>query len=301
MIAQVERIVKNGEIHPKQVEVPGSLIDFFVIGQGENRRQQFAIESPYEPSWAGNARTAPEGIPPMEMGIRKVIARRAAREIRDGDFVNLGIGIPDGISRVLQEEGRIEKVTLSVESGVIGGVPAGGLATGAAYNPEAILTQSDMFALYDGGKIDFACLGGAQFDPCGNVNVSRFNGKVTGPGGFINITQNAKKVCFAGSFTAGDPRIRIRDGKLIIEKEGTIKKFCREVEQITFSGRYAMEQAHQKVVIVTERAVLRLTPKGLVLTEIAPGIDLQKDILEQMEFSPIVAEPLQCMDRALFL
>lgn len=301
VIAQVEEIVKNGSIHPKQVVVPGSLIDHIVLAQGENKRQQFAIENPYEPSWAGNAKAVLEEMEPMEMGIRKVIARRAAREIKDGDFVNLGIGMPDGVSRVLFEERRIEKVTLSVESGVIGGVPAGGLALGAAYNPEAILPQSDMFALYDGGKIDVACLGGAQFDADGNVNVSKFNGRVTGPGGFINITQNAKKVCFIGSFTAGGLKVGIRDGELIIEKEGSIRKFCRKVEQITFSGKYAMEQADQKVVVVTERAVFHLTPKGLMLTEIAPGVNLEKNILEQMEFRPLIAENLKSMDPALFI
>ncbi len=300
VIAQVENMVKNGEIHPKQVEVPGSLIDYFVLAQGENKRQQFAVEKPYEASWAGNAKVVLEEMEPMEMGIRKVIARRAAREIRDGDFVNLGIGMPDGISRVLCEEGRIGKVTLSVESGVIGGVPAGGLALGAAYNPEAILPQADMFTLYDGGKIDVACLGGAQFDMDGNVNVSKFNGKVTGPGGFINITQNAKKVCFAGSFTAGNLKVRICGGKLAIEREGTIRKFLRKIEQITFSGKYAVDKAHQEVVIVTERAVFKLTQKGLMLTEIAPGIDLQKDILEQMEFSPLIAKDLKLMDSELF-
>lgn len=301
VIAQVEEIVKSGSIHPKQVVVPGSLIDYVVLAQGENKRQQFAIEKPYEPSWAGNAKAVLEEMEPMEPGIRKVIARRAAREIEDGDFVNLGIGMPDGVSRVLHEEGRIDKVILSVESGVIGGVPAGGLALGAAYNPEAILPQSDMFALYDGGKIDVACLGGAQFDAEGNVNVSKFNGRVTGPGGFINITQNAKKVCFIGSFTAGGLKVGIHDERLFIEKEGSVRKFCREVEQITFSGKSAMEQVHQTVVIVTERAVFHLTPKGLMLTEIAPGIDLEKNILEQMEFRPLISEDLKSMDPALFM
>lgn len=300
VIAEVEEIVGDGVIHPKQVEVPGSLIDHIVLAQGANKRQQFAIEKPYEASWAGNARVAVEEMEPMETGIRKVIARRAAREIKDGDFVNLGIGMPDGISRVLFEEGRIGNVTLSVESGVIGGVPAGGLALGAAYNPEAILPQADMFTLYDGGKIDVACLGGAQFDARGNVNVSKFNGRVTGPGGFINITQNAKKVCFVGSFTAGGLKVRTCGGKLIIEEEGSIRKFCRETEQITFSGEYAVQKAHQEVVIVTERAVFELTPDGLMLTEIAPGIDLQRDILEQMEFSPLIAKDLRQMDPALF-
>lgn len=300
VIAQVEKIIPAGEIHPKQVVVPGQLIDYLVIATGENGRQQFALEKPYEPSWAGEEKIVLDEMEPMAAGIRKVIARRVTKEIKKGDFVNLGIGIPDGVSRVLNEEGRIHEVTMSVESGVIGGVPAPGLGTGAAYNPQVILRQADMFDYYDGGGIDFACLGGAQFDQYGNVNVSKFNGKVTGPGGFINISQNAKRICFAGTFTAGQTEMEIRDGKLHIIKEGSVRKFCRQVEQITFSGQYSIEQGRQQVLIVTERAVFELTEQGIMLKEIAPGIDLERDVLGQMEFRPIISPDLRIMDEEIF-
>lgn len=300
VIAQVEQIVESGSIHPKKVVVPGNMVDYLVLATGENGRQQFALNQPYEPSWSGDAKTQLDQIQPMEEGIRKIIARRAAEEIRDGDFVNLGIGIPDGISRVLNEEGRIDSVTMSVESGVIGGVSAPGLGTGAAYNPQAIIRQPDMFDFYDGGGIDFACLGGAQFDRNGNVNVSKFNGKVTGPGGFINITQNAKRVCFVGTFTAGNLEVEIAEGKLQIVREGSIKKFVRQVEQITFSGEYSLEESKQQVLIITERAVFELTKGGLQLLEIAPGIDLKKDVLDQMEFEPMISKELRFMKTELF-
>ena len=300
VIAQVEKIRSDQEIHPKQVVVPGHLVDYLVIATGENARQQFALEKPYEPSWAGEERIALEEIEPMAAGVRKVIAKRVAKEIRAGDFLNLGIGIPDGVSRVLNEAGNVHTVTMSVESGVIGGVPAPGLGTGAAYNPQVILRQTDMFDYYDGGGIDFACLGGAQFDQYGNVNSSKFNGKVTGPGGFINISQNAKRICFAATFTAGHAKMEIQDGKLHIIKEGSVQKFCKNVEQITFSGRYSAEQGRQKVMIVTERAVFELTRQGLLLKEIAPGIDLQRDVLGQMEFSPSFAPDLKLMSKDIF-
>lgn len=300
VIAQVEKIVPKGAIHPKQVVVPGSMVDYLVLATGENGRQQFALDVPYEPAWSGDGSIELEEMEPMASGIRKIIAKRAAMEVKEGDFINLGIGMPDGVSRVLNEEGRIHQVTMSVESGVIGGVPAPGLGTGAAYNPEVILRQPDMFDFYDGGGIDFACLGGAQFDRYGNVNVSKFNGKVTGPGGFINISQNAKRVCFVGTFTAGKSKIEIQDGQLHILKEGNIKKFVQNVEQITFSGKYSLEQKRQEVKIITERAVFELTEEGLLLTEIAPGICLEKDILDQMEFEPVISPDLQIMKEEIF-
>lgn len=296
VIAQVEKIVRKGTIHPKQVVVPGHLVDFLVLATGENGRQQFALDTPFEPSWSGDARIDLAEMEPMDPGIRRMIAKRAAKEVKDGDFINLGIGMPDGVSRILNEEGRIGNITMSVESGVIGGVPAPGLGTGASYNPEVILRQPDMFDYYDGGGIDFACLGGAQFDRHGNVNVSKYNGKITGPGGFINITQNAKKVCFVGTFTTGGLEVKEEDGKLKIVREGKIKKFCGEVEQITFSGRYFREKGKQKGMIITERAVFELTKDGVMLTEIAPGINLERDILGQMEFCPLIAEKLKMME-----
>ncbi len=221
--------------------------------------------------------------------------------MKDGDFINLGIGIAMGISDVLNEEGKIDEITLSIESGVTGGVPASGLATGAAYNPIAILKQPDIFDIYDGGGIDFSGIGAAEIDQHGNVNVSKFAGKIPGPGGFINITQGAKTLCFMGTFTAGGLETEIQDGKLHILREGKYRKFKNKVEHITFSGEYSLEQGKQRVYYVTERALFKLTDKGLLLIEIAPGIDLEKDILSHMDFEPMISPNLKEMDAKLFL
>ena len=204
------------------------------------------------------------------------------------------------VSNVLNEEGLIGNVSASIESGVMGGVPAPGIATGAAYNPDAILKQPDMFDFYDGGGIDYACLGAAEIDSHGNVNVSRFAGKVPGPGGFINITQGAKNVCFMGTFTAGKSDIRVEDGKIKIIEDGPHIKFKRDVAHITFSGENSIDKGRQKIFYITERAVFELKPEGLTLIEIAPGVDLEKDVLEKMEFRPLISEELKLMDERLF-
>ncbi len=203
------------------------------------------------------------------------------------------------VSNVLNEEGLIDDVSASIESGVMGGVPAPGIATGAAYNPDAILKQPDMFDFYDGGGIDFACLGSAEIDMHGNVNVSRFAGKVPGPGGFINITQGAENICFMGTFTAGrENDIRIEDGKLRIVRNGRSIKFVRNVDHITFSGENSLDKGRQNVFYITERAVFKLMPGGPTLIEIAPGVDLKKDILALMEFEPQISDDLKLMDPA---
>jgi len=208
--------------------------------------------------------------------------------------------MPTTVSAVANEEGLADQVVLSIESGTIGGVPAGGLATGASYNPEAIIKQSDLFDLYDGGGIDVCYLGLAEADEQGNINVSKFSGRVTGPGGFINIAQNAKKVCFMGTFTTGKSKYEIKYGKLkVLEEAGGIK-FRKHVEQITFSGEYSCKKGSQQVLYITERAVFRLTPQGMMLTEIAPGMDLEKDILAYMEFIPLIADDLKEMDLRIF-
>lgn len=236
--------------------------------------------------------------PPFD--INKIICRRSILELHKDDFINLGIGIPMGVSEVLNEEGLIEQISSSIESGVTGGVPAPDIATGAAYNPESILKQPDIFDFYDGGGIDFACLGAAEIDQHGNVNVSKFAGKVTGPGGFINISQGAKTVCFLGTFTAGKKKITIENGKLCIIKDGMHIKFKKNVEHITFSGHYSCEKGRQRVFYITERAVFCLTTEGLTLIEIAPGVNLEKDILGKMEFTPIVSPDLKIMDSCIF-
>lgn len=220
-------------------------------------------------------------------------------ELKKNDLVNLGIGVPEAVSSVAGEEGISGQIVLTIESGVMGGVPAGGLGTGASNNPEAIIKHPEMFDLYDGGGIDIAYLGAAQIDQQGNVNVSKFAERVVGPGGFINISQNAKRVCFLCAFMTGKIKAKIEQGKLEILEDGAEVKFKQQVEQITFSGEYAREVG-QRVLYITERAVFELRKEGVTLIETAPGIDLERDILAKMEFRPLIAKDLKTMDGKIF-
>jgi propionate CoA-transferase len=272
------------------------MVDYLLISTPEHHFQTMGTY--YNNVFNGEIRVPVDSIPPMPMSDRKIICRRAAMELAPNSVVNLGVGIPDGVASVANEEGVSHMFQMSTEGGGIGGVPAPGLDFGNTINADAIIEQSFQFDFYDGGGIDITFLGLAEVDPDGNLNVSKFNNKPVGCGGFINITQNAKKVVFCGTFTAGGLETAIEDGKLKIIKEGRNQKFVKAIEQITFSAQYA-KSIHQPVLFITERAVFELTEEGLVLTEIADGIDLDRDVLSQMAFKPIIND-LKKMPAELF-
>ena len=297
VIVQVERVAGRGTLNARQVKIPGIMVDCVVVSKPEHHWQTFGIQ--YDPSFSCEIKVPIQSLPPMEMGDRKIIARRAAFELVPNSVVNLGIGMPEGVSNVANEEKIIEFLTLTAEPGVIGGLPAGGLNFGAAVNTEALIDQPSQFDFYDGGGLDLAFLGLAQADEAGNLNVSKFGPKLAGAGGFINISQSAKQVVFVGTFTAGGLKISIQNGKLIIDREGKVKKFVKLVEHVTFSGAYAVSK-NQPVRYVTERCVFRLTSDGMELIEVAPGIDIEKDILAHMDFKPVIKGTPGLMDERIF-
>ena len=294
VIVQVNKVVAKNTLDARNVLIHGFMVDYVVVGKPENNVQTFDCDH-YRPEIAGGLKIPLADIEPMPMSERKICARRGAMELKKGILVNLGVGVGEAVGIIAGEEGICDKFTFSVESGPLGGVPIGGKGMGSSYNFEARYKQCDTFDLYDGGGLDLTCLGAAEIDVKGNVNVSKFGGRAVGPGGFINISQCAKKVMFIGTFTAGGLKVRIVDGKLNIIQEGRNIKFINQVEQITFSGEYA-QKARQEILYITERAVFKLTQEGVALIEIAPGIDLEKDILAIMEFKPIISLGLKIMD-----
>jgi propionate CoA-transferase len=298
VIVQAEYLAKAGSLHPKQVRVPGILVDHIVIATSKDSCWQ--TEGLYfNPAFAGDIKVPLTSIPELALDERKIIARRAAMELAPNTIVNLGVGIPSDVAAIAAEENVTGLLTLTTEAGGIGGVPASLPHFGQAYNAEAVVEHHSQFDYYDGGGIDVAFLGLAQTDKDGNVNVSKFKGRPMGCGGFINITQSSKKVVYCGSFTAGGLEVTGRDGRLVIGKEGKNKKFIDSVEQITFSGKYAAE-IKQPVVYVTERAVFVLENGQVTLTEVAPGIDLEKDVLALMDFKPAISPNLTTMPGEIF-
>lgn len=297
VIVQVEKIVQGGSLDPRLVKIPGIYVDAIVVGTAEENMQ--CLGMPYDGSLAGEFRIPENAIPSVPLNARKIIARRAAMELTENAVVNLGTGIPEVIGNVAAEEGIADYMTLTVEAGSIAGIPMGGTQFGASANAMAILDHNVQFDFYHGGGIDIAFLGLAETASNGDLNVSKFGTRLAGAGGFIDITQNAKKVCYCGTFTAKGLELQCENGGVKILQEGQRKKFVNKVEHVTFSGEYAAK-CGQPVLYITERAVFELQEEGLVLVEIAPGVNLQKDIFDQMEFKPILAKDLTLMDERIF-
>lgn len=299
VFVQVKNVVKSGSINPKDVKIPSIMVDYVVITEDEHNHMQ-TFDTVFKKSYIQSNVLVRETKDAFSLDQRKIIARRCALMLNtDISVINYGIGMPESIALILKEEKQEKLFIPTVEPGAIGGTPMGGLSFGASLTPSAIIDQPYQFDFYDGGGLDMAFLGLAQCDQYGNINVSKFGPKIAGCGGFINITQNSKEVVFCGSFTAGGLKLETGNGSLKILQEGKIKKFIKDVEQITFSGEIANKNK-KKVTYITERAVFVLTENGLELTEIAPGVDLQKDIIDQMEFKPLISEKLKEMDVRIF-
>ena len=295
---QVQRVVKAGSLDPRKVEIPGVLVDYVVVASDMKYCMQNWITQ-YNPGFSGEHRMGLAEFVPARLDNKKVIGRRAAMELQDGSVVNLGVGIPEYISTVALEEGISDKFSLTVEDGIFGGSPQSGLDFGVSLNPDCMVTMPSIFDFYQGGGLDQAFVGFAQCDGKGNVNVSKFGDRMPGCGGFIDITQNAKKVYFCGTFSAGGLKTEIGGGRLKILSEGKSMKFCEQIEQITFCAKTALA-AGIPVMYITERAVFRLTEDGLLLCEAAPGIDVEKDILALMPVRPAVAPDFRLMDAQIF-
>ncbi len=299
VIVQVKNYISSQSMDRTQVVIPGSMVDAVVVSEKPDENHLQTPAAFYDPVIAGHYRHESIGFGSIPLDERKIIARRAAMELSPHSVVNLGIGIPEGVAIVAAEEGIENHLILTIESGLIGGIPAGGAHFGSAYNAWAALHMTSQFDYYNGGNLTVASLGFAEVDHAGNVNVSRFGTRIAGAGGFIDISQSTKKIVFSGTMTAGGLRVEVKDGKVNILQEGRRKKFLRSIDQITFSGELS-KRTNQTVYFVTERCVFKVTDEGLVLTEIAPGIDIDKHILSCMDFTPAISPDLKEMDGRIF-
>jgi propionate CoA-transferase len=299
VIAQARRLVARGSLPPRRIKVPGALIDLAYL----DPEQTQTYLTGYSPFYAGQLRTPtptthPLG-PQVPLDIRKAIARRSLLEFRPGDICNLGFGISQSIGAIAAEEGVADRLVLTVEQGVFGGVPAGGQDGGAGVNQQAIIDQPSMFDFYDGGGLDVASLSFAEVDAEGNVNVHAFEGRLRGPGGFPNISARTRRLCFVGTFTAGGFSADLGTGRLVIEKEGSTPKFVPKVREVTFSARMARLR-QQQVRYITERAVFSLEEDGVTLIEVADGIDVEHDVIAHMGFRPHMGVRVGRMDPRIF-
>ena len=297
VIAQVKRVAAAGTLRPHDVVVPGILVDYIVVAPDQLQ----TTHTPYEPAISGEIFRPLSSFETPPFDIAKVIARRVAQELRDGDAVNIGFGISANVPRILIEEGQHGAVTWVIEQGAVGGVPLLDFQFGCASNAEAIIQSPQQFTYFQGGGFDMSLLSFLQIDAAGSVNVSKLGVRphiTAGVGGFVDITARAKKIVFSGYFTAG-ARLEVRDGAVAILKEGKVRKLVQAVEQISFSGPRALDQS-QEILYVTERCVLRLEPEGVTVVELAPGIELERDVLSQAEFPLRVANGVRVMERALF-
>jgi propionate CoA-transferase len=298
VVVEVKGIKPKNSFRARNVLIHSSYVDYVVVNEPDTSLGEYNIPF-YKPEITGDKRIKLEDIEIRPLDERKVCGRRSAMEVRKGDVINLGVGMPDSVANSCAEEGISDYIYLSVESGPTGGVPIGGIVFGASVNPDSVIQTAEQFDAYNGGSLDMGIVGLAEVDKEGNVNVSKFGTRVTGPGGFINITQSTKKVIFMGTFTAVGLEEEIKDGKLVINKEGEKPKFVDKVQQITFSAEQAIKTG-QEVLYVTERGVFKLTKDGVMLIEIAPGVDLEKDILAHMAFKPLVSKDLKLMDERIF-
>lgn len=298
VIVEVKGIKPANSLRARDVLIHSSYVDYVVVNPPTDELGEYNIPF-YRPEITGDKRIKLADIKIRPLDERKVCGRRSAMELKKGYVINLGVGMPDSVANSCAEEGMSDYIYLSVESGPTGGVPIGGVVFGSSINPDSVIPTAEQFDAYNGGCLDMAIVGLAEVDSKGNVNVSKFGTRVTGPGGFINITQSTKKIIFMGTFTAVNLEEKIEDGKLVIVKDGEKPKFVKEVQQITFSADQAIKN-NQEILYVTERCVFKLTKDGVMLTEIAPGIDLEKDILSHMEYKPLISDNLKLMDERIF-